>query len=1143
MKLHYSSELMKNQKHALLMPPDSQFEAIRTKNGCALFFSIGSDQVLYCISETPGSKEGWTKTNLLTSLTAGGKKMVAKAFSVSENAGTNRVSMALAVTDGATDLLYLSLNNDNTNASWCSTITWTLMAYDDIKHDRPKVVISNVFIKQSASGEFIVADVLRDPAQDFIFRYYIDPSKQVTGSCWNAHDVAIDLQAGKIKSSLGRKQGERIDGMYTLGDTAGRLQLTYAPLYNRFNPAIAPKPTLLTLPPKTTTIATATVSDDRTDLYLAAGNGIYYLPHDQQTSTGTPHLLVEHPVLEHISTLHADTSGSEVYVWGLNTRGEVFYISCARGRELEPGAWSSPVPILTGSSQVATFLNVEHKSCVIFSNMSGKKLIQLSRDPASSMWQRREILLPPADVDQVIEVNTYTTHIRVTDDSGLPVEEAIPFHITATGSCSVYINNEYRLIGQAIPLAITPDAAGTITILQEVNSLGAICYHVSSGEVKLDINPMKALVGTLSGVKTADALGKVQIKQADGSQRALIPANTPEHEVQATAGSLARFTEMAQQMPPDGSVRPPSTKLLRSNRQLLQTALQNTDTLWGVTYDDSGWQYHDGHSLLNHFRQTNNLLLTDDGQSLVLTGYNNIFSSFAGDIFNWLKDCYNKVSQFIVTLVDDAYHCFITIAGQVYRFVIDSINAVLQGVEFIFNKIKVFFEDLIKWLGFLFQWKDILRTKDVLKNIIRVSINKGIDDLGSAKTGIRQTFGAVRQRLNEWAGLPPVPGNLSAGVAAAGPVPGEDTPQANWGNYHMQNGADKAVVDTKMVRDANAPLEEMLKALAARLAEQGEIFKKAYDTLNSQIIGKLGTLSADDIVKRIVVVIGDILISSTENILIGAIDVIIIMVQGLFDLLDAPVEIPVISWIYKLITGNRLTLLDASCLVIAIPATIVYKVAMNEAPFPNNDLTKAIINAQSFKQLQQLLNPSTDNEVAGLEIAPKQTLVKTARMVAGCSSFLLIALNILKRAAPKNKACSTLYGIFSITTRLQAYVNMLYAQNNPKWVTEINIILFSLTITQKAALLYAIEAGTEEGLFEVVDGAVEMTVGLLSMAPAIKTIADKQDRETVIDFIGNTCWNVSRMLTPFEKSPPAFVAKMAGIGLYGVSQWAIVDAS
>ena len=358
----------------------------------------------------------------------------------------------------------------------------------------------------------------------------------------------------------------------------------------------------------------------------------------------------------------------------------------------------------------------------------------------------------------------------------------------------------------------------------------------------------------------------------------------------------------------------------------------------------------------------------------------------------------------------------------------------------------------------------------------------------------------------------------------------------------MQNGADKAVVDTKIVRGANSQLEEMLKALSDRLTEQGDIFKKAYDTLNSQVIGKLGTLSADQIVKRIVAVIGDILISSTEIILIGVIDVIVIMVQGLFELLDAPVEIPVISWIYKLITGNRLTLLDASCLVMAIPATIVYKVAMNEAPFPNNDFTRAIIDARSFKQLQQLLNPSTENKLASHDILPKETLVKTARIVAGCSSFVLIAVSILKRAAPKNNTCGILYGIFNVTTRLPVYVNVFYAQNDPEWVTFMNGFIGTITISQKGAGLFANHWGMEDG-WELIDAGTEMVVGLLSMGPAINTIVEKQDTETVIDFIGNTCWNINKVLTPFEKSPPAFFAKMVAIGLYGVSQWAIVDAT
>lgn len=1133
MKLHYSSELMKNQKHAVLMPPDSQFEAIQTKDGCALFFSIGSDHVFYCISETPGSNEGWTKTDLCHSLSAGNEKIVAKAFSVSENTNANRVDLALVVTVGATDLLYVSLNNDNTNASWCKTITWKLMEYDDTDHSRATLVINNVFIKQSQSGEFILVDVLRDPSQDFIFRYYIDPSKNVTGRVWNAHDISIDLQVGKIRTALGRKKGERIDGIYTLGDTEERMQLTYAPLYNRINPKLRPRPTILQLPANTTAIATATISDDFTDLYIAAGNGIYYLAHDQQTSTGKPHLLISNPVLENISTLHADTSGSEVYIWGLNTRGEVFYISCTRGREMEPGAWSHPIPVLTGSSKVATFVNVEHGSCVIFSNMSGKKLVQLSRDSVSSMWQQREILLPPADVDHVIEVNTYTTHIRVTDDSGLPLEDAIPFYLTATGSCSVYINNEYRLISKSVPLTITPDAAGTITILQEVNSPGAICYHIESGDVKIDINPMRALVGTLSGIRSADALSKVQITQPDGSQRALIPANTPQHEVNATAESLTRFTDMAQKMPQDGSVRTSQTNNLLSNRQLLITALQNTDTLWGVTYDDSGWQYHDGRSLLNHFRQTNNLLFANDGGYLVLTDANNIISSVAGDIYNWMKNQYDKVSQFIVNLVDDAYHCFITIAGQIYRFVIDSMNAVLQGIEFVFNKIKVFFEDLIKWLGFLFQWKDILRTKDVLKNIMRLSINKSIDDLGSAKTDIKNAFADIRQKLNEWAGLPAVPGSLSACAATAGPAPGEDTPQANWGNYHMQNGISGTGFNTQIVSVSTSPqLEEMLKALLAMLEKQGEIFKKAYDTLNSQIIGKLGTLSADEIVKRIVAVIGDILISSTENILIGVIDVIVIMVKGLVDLLDTPVDIPVISWIYKLITGNRLTLLDAGCLVMAIPATIIFKIAANKAPFPDNDFTRAMINAKSFNQLQQLLNPSAVNNLAVHAMPAKKDLLMAARIAAGVSSIAVIVCSVKKRSNPDNKFLKILNGIFTFGTRIPGAVNLLYPNSDDeRWVSIISKTELGITTGKKLLDLIG------NAKWDKVSPVLEMVLGAVSMIPEGYAISKKQNAERVTVFIGNTCWNVHRMLTPFEKTPKVFPAKMVCVGLFGVSQF------
>jgi hypothetical protein len=56
------------------------------------------------------------------------------------------------------------------------------------------------------------------------------------------------------------------------------------------------------------------------------------------------------------------------------------------------------------------------------------------------------------------------------------------------------------------------------------------------------------------------------------------------------------------------------------------------------------------------------------------------------------------------------------------------------------------------------------------------------------------------------------------------------------------------------------------------------------------------------------------------------------------------------------------------------------------------------------------------------------------------------------------------------------------------------------------------------------------------MIPPVYAISKKQDATTVTSFIGNTCWNAHRMLTPFENSPIVFKGKMVCVGLFGVSQ-------
>ncbi|KAH7353602.1 hypothetical protein B0T11DRAFT_356808 [Plectosphaerella cucumerina] len=47
--------------------------------------------------------------------------------------------------------------------------------------------------------------------------------------------------------------------------------------------------------------------------------------------------------------------------------------------------------------------------------------------------------------------------------------------------------------------------------------------------------------------------------------------------------------------------------------------------------------------------------------------------------------------------------------------------------------------------------------------------------------------------------------------------------------------------------------------------------------------------------------------------------------------LEMPLQIPIVSWLYNVATGSDLTLLDATCLLLAIGVTLVYKIATKES--------------------------------------------------------------------------------------------------------------------------------------------------------------------------------------------------------------------
>jgi hypothetical protein len=325
-----STELMSNFKQAEIMAPEEKFEALQTTSGTALLFSIGTDGVLYLTAEAPGGQTGWTRTDLSSAAAAGAAGSKAGTFAVAQNRATQAIDLALVLTASAGDTLLLALGKSGADPSWAAQPTWQAVPFDDAAHPMSKIVIQNVFISEASDGEYIVVDVLRDPssAAPVIFRYYIDPTRKITGQAWNPHDIAGDIDAATVTSCLGRRTGDRIDGLYTGGSIAGHGQLMFQPLFNAFKPRIPANPARLSLPEGAVPSALAAVAmqGNATDLYVAFGQVVYLFAAGNQRDGATGVKVIDDPLFLDVQRLFGAATATEVVLWGLNRANQIFYV-------------------------------------------------------------------------------------------------------------------------------------------------------------------------------------------------------------------------------------------------------------------------------------------------------------------------------------------------------------------------------------------------------------------------------------------------------------------------------------------------------------------------------------------------------------------------------------------------------------------------------------------------------------------------------------------------------------------------------------------------------------------------------------------------------------------------------------------------
>jgi hypothetical protein len=910
MQIFHDSELMENQKHAVVMAPDTAFDVLQSQNGDALFFSIGSDGVFYLTREVTQTATGWTKVDLSSALSSqhGGATVEAKTFAISQNPDTLQVDLALVVTVSGGDMLYLSLANANTDASWGNGVTWAAAPFDAPQAPAP-LTIADVYIMSlpatagPAAGETIFADVVRTPgdALQLLDRYYVTPA---VSPQWNQHLLPADVAAGSVSSRVGIRQGDAVAGIYTFGTISGEQQLLFTPQVNEFQAGAPPSPVRLSAPAGATAVATA-LGAGGTTLFVAATGGLFAFDPANQKDGATAVQIATGSVAASATMLAASTTGNRTAVWGLNAQQSLFYVWCAAGNESTPGAWSAPVPLLANVAGFAFFLNAGAGNNVMFAASTaggGQTLLRLAQDPVTTAWLERSILLPGTDSSDMAVFDSFTTHIRIADDNGISAP-LTAVTITPARTASVYVNDIYYAISPSAPLQTTCDETGVLTIVEETQSLAATCFTIAlpgTPGVSATINPMTRATAILGGIENGDDLANVQVTNVDGSQSPLLPPTTTTDQRNAVASSIAQLVKVGASLPQDGS---------RTAAAAPAASASSGPGSWSVSFAAGGATY-----------------------SAQPSAAPSPLDVLFGDVVRAAEAFIDDVEQVWVVVEGPVYRVLVSIGGAVYRAVIDNLPGAVALITSLFEKLEVVFEDIVKWLGFIFQWSDIINTHKVLRNVMTLGIGNALDQLPALSQQIRSAFDSLEAQIDSWAQIPDTTATLGSYTQPASATPGFDSPQANWGMHQMKSNIGAATVGPP-IAPAVATVDSVVADLATLVANEGAIISTTVQQLQTDVIDQITTLTPAQVAEKIAAIVTDDLLSTAENVILAALAVLQAAAAGAAADFEVTIDIPVLSPIYHQITGDDLSLLDLVCLIAAIPATILYKLAAGAAPF------------------------------------------------------------------------------------------------------------------------------------------------------------------------------------------------------------------
>ena len=402
-------------------------------------------------------------------------------------------------------------------------------------------------------------------------------------------------------------------------------------------------------------------------------------------------------------------------VWGRNADAQVFYTSCpvralgiksrttadlpvVRRSRAAQARWSVPLPLQQGVQHVSSFVNRSTGANTIVAHTTAGGLQIGAKAPETGLWTWRSVTLPPAEVTNPADrITSYTTRIDLADDRN-QVAPGVPLAITAASVTGVYANHLYYVIGPR-PTHIATDHTGTVTLVEAMPRLTGTRFTAQvAGTTRAEpVNPMDKAFRKASDLQSVAQLrGATVTSYVNGKKAPIRKLLKPGIDEGHAASRWPTSTSAAPPSTPtpDKVTRPQDSWPPRRWSRAVRGAPTRPSS--GRVTSFSTWK---------RTRRRGSCAGPSPGR--------------VGESF-W---------EMMVRWFEGAWEFVVKIGEAIYRCILEVVEDIVSAIRWVFDKIVKAIEDLIEFLQYLFEWDDLKRTKDVVKNVVLVALNHQVTEI------------------------------------------------------------------------------------------------------------------------------------------------------------------------------------------------------------------------------------------------------------------------------------------------------------------------------------------------------------------------------------------------------------------------------